>query len=102
MSVKTAVMFVLQIEHEVFDFVSWKKAFDTDPKGRKEMGVNQYEIFCLAENANYVVINLWFEDVAQAENSILLLRSLWNGEGGKMIKDPQVRILDMMDWKFLS
>jgi hypothetical protein len=95
-------MFVLQIEHEVFDFLSWKKAFDSDPKGRKEMGVNQYEIFCLAENANYVIINLWFEELEKAEDSIPMLRSLWEGEGAKMMKNPQIRLLDMMDWKFLK
>ena len=55
-------MFVLQIEHEVFEFESWKKAFDNDPAGRKEMGANQFEVFCLADNSNYVIINLWFED----------------------------------------
>ena len=95
-------MFVLQIEHEVFDFLSWKTAFDGDPKGRKKMGVNQYEIFCLADNSNYVIINLWFEFFEQAEDSIILLRSLWDGEGGKHMKNPLIRILDMMDWKFLK
>ncbi len=95
-------MFVLQIEHEVFDFLSWKKAFDGDPKGREKMGVTQYEIFCLAGNSNYVIINFWFEDFSQAENQILLLDGLWDGDGGKVIKNPQVRILDMMDWKFLD
>jgi len=95
-------MFVLQIEHEVFDFAQWKKVFDSDPKGRKKMGVNQYEIFCLADNSNYVIINLWFDNFEQAEDSILLLRSLWEGEGGNLMKDPQIRMLDMMDWKFLN
>jgi hypothetical protein len=95
-------MFVVQIEHEVFDFLTWKAAFDSDPKGRKKMGVNQYEIFCLADNSNYVVINLWFEDFEQAENAIVQLRDLWNGKGGKLLKNPQIRILEMMDWKFLN
>jgi hypothetical protein len=95
-------MFVLQIEHEVFEFESWKKAFDNDPAGRKEMGVNQYEIFCLADNSNYVIVNLWFEDFDQAENSVVRLRKLWDGDGGKVMKNPQTRILDMMDWKFLE
>jgi len=95
-------MFVLQIEHEVFDFVSWKKAFDGDPKGRKEMGVDQYEVFCMMDNPNFVVVNLWFESVELANNCILALRGLWNGEGGKVMKNPQTRILDLMDWRFLN
>jgi hypothetical protein len=95
-------MFVLQIEHEVFDFETWKKAFDRDPKGRKKMGVNQYEIFCLADNSNYVIINLWFEYFDHAENFILFLYKLWDEEGDKMMKNPQIRILDMMDWKFIA
>ena len=95
-------MFVLQIEHEVFDFVSWKKAFDSDPAGREKMGVHQFEIFCLADNPNYVLINLWFEEIDQAEDAIIQLQTIWNGAGGKVMKDPKNRLLEMMDWKFLQ
>ena len=95
-------MFVLQIEHEVFDFASWKKAFDRDPMGRKKMGVKQYEIFCRTENSNYVIINLWFETLDQAEHLSALLWGLWEGEGGKVMKNPQIRILEMMDWQFID
>ena len=95
-------MSVLQIEHEVFDLLSWKKAFESDPRGRKKMGVTQYEIFCLAGNSNNIIVNFWFEDFSQAENQILLLNGLWDRDGGKLMKNPRVRILDMMDWNFLG
>jgi hypothetical protein len=95
-------MFVLQIEHEVFDFDSWKKVFDNDLKDRQQAGVNQYEIFCLSNNPNYVIIHLWFDYFDQAEISMALLRSLWKAEDSERIKNPQVRIFDMVDWSFVE
>jgi hypothetical protein len=95
-------MFVLQVEHEVFDFDSWKKAFDSDSKGRKEVGVNQYEIFCLTDNPNFVVLNLWFEYFDQAEYSMVHLRNLWNADTSKPMKNSRVRIFDMIDWNFIN
>ena len=95
-------MFVLQIEHEVFNFESWKEVFDNDLKGRQKAGVNQYEIFCLSNNPNYVILHLWFDYFDQAEVSMALLLNLWNADTSNHLKDPQVRIFDMVDWNFVN
>lgn len=58
-------MFILQIEHEVFNFEGWKKAFDNDPIDRKKAGVRRYHIFQRADNPNFVVIDLEFDDRIQ-------------------------------------
>jgi hypothetical protein len=90
-------MFVLQIEHEVLHFEGWKKAFDSDPLGRKKMGVKEFEIFSRTDNQNYIVINLWFEQLDQAEMAVAPLRSLWEGPGGKVMMNPQLRILNLIE-----
>jgi len=95
-------MFVLQIEHEVLDYVSWKKSFDGDPKGRTELGVSQYEVFCLTNNPNFVIVNFWFEDINQAENSLAFLRNLWDTDSGSHKESPTIRIFDMIDWDFMD
>jgi hypothetical protein len=95
-------MFVLQIEHEVFNFDSWKKIFDGDLKGRQQAGVNQYEIFCLSDNPNYVIIHLWFDYFDQAEISKALLFNLWNADNSNQLKNQQARIFDMVDWNFVD
>ena len=90
------------MEHEVFDFESWKKAFDGDPKGRMELGVSQYEVFCLTDNPNFVIINFWFEDIDQAENSMALLHNLWDADDNGHMKNSRIRIFDMIDWSFID
>ena len=67
-------MFILQIEHAVPDYANWKKAFDGDPVDRKKMGVKQFEIFQRSGDLNYVIINLWFESLVQAEEAVVQLR----------------------------
>jgi hypothetical protein len=95
-------MFVLQIEQEVFDFESWKKVFDGDLKGRQQAGVNQYEIFCLSDNPNYVILHLWYKYFDQAEISMARLRNFWNADASQKLKNPQARIFDMVDWNFID
>ena len=90
-------MFVLQIEHEVVNFTGWKKAFDSDPIGREKMGVKHFEIFCRTDNPNYVIINLWFELLDQADNAVIHLRRLWEGLDGKIMHNPQLRILNLIE-----
>jgi len=49
---------VLQIEHTVGNFDSWKAAFDSDPMGRQKSGVRRYHIFQPTDDPNYVMIDL--------------------------------------------
>ena len=61
-------MIILHIEHPIRDFDTWKKAFESDPAGRERSGVRCYQILRPVDDPNYVMINLYFESAAAAEN----------------------------------
>ncbi len=46
----------LIVSHDVKDFATWKKAFDTDAKVRKEMGLETEAVYTNAEKPNEVTI----------------------------------------------
>jgi hypothetical protein len=92
-------MFILQIEHEVFNFEGWKKAFESDPINRKKAGVRHYNIFQLTDNSNFVLINLEFDNLSEAESTLASLKILWKNVDGKIMINPQVRILKLVESK---
>jgi hypothetical protein len=92
-------MIVLQIEHPVPDFNGWKKAFDNDPVNRKQSGVKRYKIFRQADNPNYVIIELEFDNLKQAEDMHAALQKLWNLVEGKVIMSPKARIIEFVEGK---
>jgi len=92
-------MFILQIEHEVFNFEGWKKAFNNDPMDRKKAGVKCYHIFQRADNPNFVVIDLEFEDLSEAESTLAALKILWGSIAGKIMMNPHTRILKLIESK---
>ena len=92
-------MFILQIEHEVFNFEGWKKAFDNDPLDRKKAGVRRYHIFQRADNPNFVVIDLEFDDLSEAESTLASLKILWGNITGKIMMNPHTRILRLIESK---
>ena len=49
---------VVQIEHSVPDFETWKAAFDRDPVGRQASGVRRYQIFRPVDDPHYVAVDL--------------------------------------------
>jgi hypothetical protein len=92
-------MVTLQIEHRILKFEDWKKAFDSDPIDRKKSGVKRYTVFRPTDDPNYVVINLEFEDLDQAKSALESLRRLWKNVEGKVMVDPKVRTLDIVESK---
>jgi hypothetical protein len=92
-------MTILQIEHKVPNFDGWKKAFDRDPIDRKKSGVRRYRIFRPADDPNYVIIDLEFDTLNETEAALALLRRLWEQVEGKVMVDPQTRILDIVEAK---
>lgn len=90
-------MISLLIEHKVPDFRGWKKAFDNDPINRKEMGVRHYRIFQPVDDPNYVMIELQFDHLTDAENTLAALRNVWNKVEGKVMTNPSTRILNVME-----
>jgi ribosomal protein L35AE/L33A len=92
-------MIVLQIEHLVPDFSGWKKAFDSDPVNRKQSGVKQYRIFRQVDNPNYVILELEFESLAEAETLLGALQKLWANVEGRVMISPQARIVESVESK---
>jgi hypothetical protein len=90
---------VVQLEHPVRDFETWKAAFDRDPVQREASGVRRYQIYRPIDDANYIGVDLDFDDRDQAEAFKSALEALWRSAqaapalGGQ----PQVRIVDVVE-----
>lgn len=92
-------MFILRIEHAISNFEGWKKAFDSDPVGREKMGVRRYRVLRPRDDANYVMIDLEFDTVEQAEALLAAMRTVWSRVDGKIMVNPQARIVEAVETK---
>jgi hypothetical protein len=90
-------MIILQIEHPVPDYSSWKKAFDIDPVNRKQSGVKRHRIFRQTDNPNYIIIELEFDKLNEAKGLLAALRDIWKQIEGKIITGPKARIIEMVE-----
>jgi hypothetical protein len=90
-------MFLLQIEHPVPDYKGWKKAFDSDPLNRKASGVLHYTISRPVDNPLYVLIELEFEQLKEAEAMHASLKKLWTNVEGKVMTNPRSRIIERLE-----
>jgi ribose 5-phosphate isomerase len=90
-------MFILYIEHPVPSYDGWKKAFESDPLKRKESGVKSYRIMKPLDKNDNVIIELEFDNIADAENMLEKLKGLWNQVEGKIMSNPVSRILQVKD-----
>ncbi|TMB46359.1 MAG: hypothetical protein E6J53_05255 [Chloroflexi bacterium] len=88
---------ILRIEHAVPDFAGWKRAFDSDPVDRKGSGVRRYQVSRSVEDPNYVLIDLEFDTLEDAEGLLTKMRRVWNGEGQNVMRNPQARIVDTVE-----
>jgi hypothetical protein len=88
---------ILRIEHSVPDFTGWKRAFDGDPADRKGSGVRRYQVMQSVEDPNYVLIDLEFDSLAEAEGLLAKMRQVWSGEGQKVMRNPQARIVETVE-----
>ena len=92
-------MVILQIEHPVPDYNSWKKFFDSDPVNRKQSGVKRYRIFRQTDNPDYVIVELEFDNLGEAKKLLAALQQLWKQVEGKIITGPKARIIEMTESK---
>jgi hypothetical protein len=92
-------MLILQIEHQVGDFDTWKRAaFDADPIGRARMGVRRHRLARSLTDPNRVMIELEFNSLDDAERMHAALRELWQNPLAR-IGDPEARIVEAVDVK---
>ncbi len=90
-------MYILQIEHPVPNYEGWKKAFDSDPVNRKQSGVRRYKISRKIDDPNYVIVDLEFDNLTDAEACHEKLKSLWNRVEGTVMNNPQSKIIEVID-----
>jgi len=93
-------MATLHIEHPVTDFGTWKAAFDRFAEVREKSGVRGHRILRPVDDARYVVIDLDFQTVAEAEKFLDFLKtSAWSSaqNAPALAGTPQARILEPAD-----
>jgi len=90
-------MTTLRIEHRISNFDGWKKAFDSDPINRKRSGVCRYRIYCPADNAHLVIIELDFDNFEQAQATQTALQKIFLNIEGKLIFDVQMKFLNIIE-----
>ena len=94
-------MTILRIEHAVPDYGAWKAAFDGDPVGRQRSGVRRYQVSRAIDDPNYVTIDLEFDTPGQAEALLAAMRVVWDRVAGRIVTDPQARIVEAVETKEL-
>lgn len=88
----------LQIEHGVRDYESWKAAFDSDPMGREEGGVRSYRILRPADDPRFVIVDLEFATIEEAEAFRKKLRQMWDDIDARLgLESPRARIVDVVE-----
>jgi hypothetical protein len=85
----------LQIEHPVPNYDAWKAAFDGDPIGRERSGVRRYRVMRPVDDPNYVMVDLEFDSVGEAEAAQAALRELWSRVD--VMREPRSRIVETME-----
>lgn len=92
-------MIILQIEHRVPDFNGWKKVFESDPLDRAASGVKSHRVSVVVDKTNYVIIELEFDKLSNAEQMLERLKALWSQVDGKIMISPQTRIIEVVENK---
>jgi hypothetical protein len=93
-------MATLHIEHPVTDFGTWKAAFDRFAQARENSGVCGHRILRPVDDARYVVVDLDFQTVDEAERFLDFLRTrVWTStvNAPALAGTPQTRILEPAD-----
>ncbi len=90
---------LIQLEHPVRDFNSWKAAFDRDPIQREAGGVRRYRVFQAIDDPAYVAVDLEFEDLPKAHAFLGALRRLWQSPAAQaaLAGTPRARIVEEIE-----
>ncbi len=91
-------MAIVQVEHGVRDFDTWKRAFDSDPIDREGSGVRGYRVMRPTDDPNYVAVDLEFDTVDEAEAFRSSLLALWDRMEDELgLQDARVRVVDVTE-----
>jgi len=90
-------MITLRIEHKISNYDGWKKAFDSDPINRKKSGVKRYRIYRPNDDEKFVIIDLDFDHLEQAQTTQIALRKMFGNIEGSLIFGAQTKILNVIE-----
>ena len=91
----------MRIQHRVPNFEGWKRAFDDDPLDRKASGVRRYLVHRPVTDPNFVMVDLEFDSIAEAERLLEKLRRLWAGPGAAVMRNPEAWIVETVESKLV-
>jgi hypothetical protein len=89
-------MATLHIEHGITDFTTWKAAFDRFAGRRTEAGVTSHRLYQPHDEAAYIVLQLDFPSVEQAQAFQRFLESrVWSTPDNSpgLAGTPRARVL---------
>ena len=87
-------MAILRIQHSVLSYESWKQMFDADPADRKGSGVRNFQIYRGVSDPNFVMIDLEFDTVSQAEELLATMEQVWAGPAKNFMNNPAAWIVE--------
>jgi len=90
---------ILHIQHSVPNFEGWRRAFESDPMDRKGSGVRRYHVYRSVSDQNFVMIELEFDTLLEAETLLGRLHELWAGPGGAVMRNPEAWIVEAVESK---
>jgi hypothetical protein len=93
-------MRTLHIEHPITTYAAWKGAFDRFAGVRAEAGVRSHRISQPVDDETYVMVDLEFEGVEEAERFLGILRErVWSSPENSpgLAGEPITRILVTVD-----
>jgi redox-sensitive bicupin YhaK (pirin superfamily) len=61
--------------------------------------VRRYRVLRPIDDANYVMIDLEFDTTSQAESLLAAMRVVWGRVKGKIVMNPQARIVEAVEIK---
>jgi heme-degrading monooxygenase HmoA len=95
-------MHLLQIEHPISDFDTWKGVFDSFADFRQQSGVRRHRVLQPTDDPNYVMIDLEFDSAGEAEAFLAALhRDVWSSREASpaLVGGPQTRIVEVVEAK---
>ena len=90
-------MVTLRIEHKIASYDGWKKAFDGDPINRKQSGVKRYRIYRPVDGDSFVIVDLDFEKIEQANAVKAALQSIFSKIEGSIIYGAKLGVFNLSE-----
>jgi len=93
-------MTTLHIEHAIADFDQWKAAFDRFGPARERSGVLAHRVYRPVDDARYVLIDLDFAALGEAQRFLKFLREqVWASPENSpaLAGTPTTRLVDLAE-----